>query len=648
MNTLMPSGTRNMPDLTVRSLATSGTLTADSSVRISAVVYNKGRATSGNCILRFQIDGVLLSQLTIGPIAVGVSSEYSSSAWTATQGAHTGSAEVDYGDALVELDETNNIRLIGFSVAETTVNPPQHPDLSISSISHSGTLLTGSTIVFGARVLNSGAGPAAASTTRFAIDGVSIGDVTTPAIAPGASANVTCPAWTATVGSHVLRVTADIGGVLVETNESNNSRNNSFSISDPPPPPLTPDLVISAISSSGDPITGGPVTFSATILNQGGATAGASTLRFAIDTVTFQDISCASINAGASLSKTSSAWTAIVEDHTILATADVGGAVAEDSEVNNTATLSISVSDPPPPPELISPEDLFEMGPHGYENAHVQGRFQKLFWRDIQPTSGASFNWDIIDQAIANAVASGKQYTLALSLLAAQPGTELPAWLKTLPGINVYSVEGNEAILPWDVVGQPYVLALAAAVCQRYDNQFRSIVMGGMGLTPETYIPSPSPDGKTDAQALTAWEAACTVIIAAYADNLEHSTFTMALGVPITGTAGQASLNTVVNAAVGLYGAQFGMEQWGLNAHSTIGFAPNLIIYNHRLTNPVGFQMRGSVAGGGGGLDGTLREAMDCGVALGAQYLQIYASDCDDPVNWADMDEIRLLLLPPP
>ena len=40
-----------------------------------------------------------------------------------------------------------------------------------------------------------------------------------------------------------------------------------------------------------------------------------------------------------------------------------------------------------------------------------------------------------------------------------------------------------------------------------------------------------------------------------------------------------------------------------------------------------------ATTGGGGDLQGTLREAMEAGVAMGAQYLQVYGDDVANPAT---------------
>ncbi|MEO7723626.1 MAG: hypothetical protein ABIU29_04825, partial [Chthoniobacterales bacterium] len=56
----------------------------------------------------------------------------------------------------------------------------------------------------------------------------------------------------------------------------------------------------------------------------------------------------------------------------------------------------------------------------------------------------------------------------------------------------------------------------------------------------------------------------------------------------------------------------------------------------------------GNLCGGSGNPPPCLRAAMDNGVSLGAQYLQVFGSDITNPIFFADLDYISTVLLPPP
>ena len=68
-----------------------------------------------------------------------------------------------------------------------------------------------------------------------------------------------------------------------------------------------------------------------------------------------------------------------------------------------------------------------------------------------------------------------------------------------------------------------------------------------------------------------------------------------------------------------------------LNAHSSTVYYPNLAIFNHHNTQPVGLQMLCSALLDPSRLGGTLEMALAQAVALGANFVELYQSDADNP-----------------
>jgi hypothetical protein len=107
--------------------------------------------------------------------------------------------------------------------------PPPQPDLIVSSIvtNNNKSVREGDKVTITATVKNNGNGPAAASTTQFLLDGVTIlGTAATPALNPGATGTHSVQWDTRSQkGQHTIRVTADasIPQTVTESNEGNNS-----------------------------------------------------------------------------------------------------------------------------------------------------------------------------------------------------------------------------------------------------------------------------------------------------------------------------------------------------------------------------------------------------------------------------------------
>ena len=123
----------------------------------------------------------------------------------------------------------------------TTDGPPS--DLAVTDLTWapSENLAAGQTITFTATITNTGTGPVVdAFQVAFKVDGVSIGSVSTGSILQvGESVQVT-RTWTAQTGDHTIEVTADSGGKVSESDESNNTLLRTLpTIIDPTPPVMT-------------------------------------------------------------------------------------------------------------------------------------------------------------------------------------------------------------------------------------------------------------------------------------------------------------------------------------------------------------------------------------------------------------------------
>ncbi|MGA9535414.1 MAG: RHS repeat-associated core domain-containing protein [Desulfobacterales bacterium] len=123
----------------------------------------------------------------------------------------------------------------------TTDGPPS--DLVVADVTWAPAenLAAGQTITFTAAITNTGTGPVVdAFQVAFKIDGVSIGSASAGSIFQvGESVQVT-RSWTAKAGDHNLEVTADSGGKVSESDESNNTLFRTLpTIIDPTPPVMT-------------------------------------------------------------------------------------------------------------------------------------------------------------------------------------------------------------------------------------------------------------------------------------------------------------------------------------------------------------------------------------------------------------------------
>jgi hypothetical protein len=304
---------------------------------------------------------------------------------------------------------------------------------------------------------------------------------------------------------------------------------------------------------------------------------------------------------------------------------------------------------------LKSPHGIFVVSDpyHAWTNAAIEGQRLQIHWTDIQPTSATEYDWTIIDTQLALAQASHKQLGISLSLL-----SEPPAWLTSMSGVTTYQLTGKTGesvpiVLPWNPTVQAKLKTFITQLCLRYDGLVDYIGMGGMGCySAETYFPPPEDIGldMTLEDEIAAWTGSSIALIDTYAANLKSTPFVIAMNRPFNRADGSDVLNELVNHGL-LYGSHFGLMNWGLSARSSAdtSFLPWALVAQYSATNPAGFQLLCPAAGRDDQtLGGTLEEALNSGIALGAQWLEVYPADTNDPANAAVLKDASARMNPPP
>jgi hypothetical protein len=217
---------------------------------------------------------------------------------------------------------------------------PTGPDLVVTGVSFSpGNAAAGQPVTFSATVQNQGTSATPAGTivgVRFDVDGAiaTWSDTDTQSLAPGASVTLTAnngpsghSTWSATSGGHTLQAWADDVNRIAESDENNNKLTVPLSIGI--------DLLVTSVSlSPAHPTAGVPVTFSATVKNQGTLATPAGTIvgvRFDVDgaVANWSDTNRNSLAPGASVTLTansgptgSATWTAANGSHSLQAWVD--------------------------------------------------------------------------------------------------------------------------------------------------------------------------------------------------------------------------------------------------------------------------------------------------------------------------------------
>jgi hypothetical protein len=223
-NGVTTGGTYNLttPDTTPPAVNITAPSTG-SLVQGNAVAINATAVDNANTINRveFWVNGVLKNTDTVSPYTyTWDSTTIADGTYPILVRAYDNAPTRNMGSATVSVQVKNNKpNLVVSSASLTPANPKPGDIVTISAvITNNGTDAT----VAGVSVA-----------TGFTIDSVAVSaPVDTIALAVGASRTVTTT-WTATVGPHTLLVTADRNNTVVETNETDNTRTQSFVVYKP-------------------------------------------------------------------------------------------------------------------------------------------------------------------------------------------------------------------------------------------------------------------------------------------------------------------------------------------------------------------------------------------------------------------------------
>ena len=228
------------PDLVPRTVSAPSTLTVGALVSVTVTVANAGTATASGTTTRLylSVDRVVgagdtaVGSTTVPSLSPGQT--YSGAVRLTmpvgiAAGAYTLLARVDDGGAIAEASESNNTLAIPLQVAAAA-----RPDLVARSLAAPTSVTAGQTVSMTTTIANAGSGVAAASTARLYLStdrtvgagDTALGPVAVPSLAAGgthtATVRATLPA-TAAVGTYMLLLRADDGGVVAESNETNNT-----------------------------------------------------------------------------------------------------------------------------------------------------------------------------------------------------------------------------------------------------------------------------------------------------------------------------------------------------------------------------------------------------------------------------------------
>ena len=342
------------PDLVVTGLALSPTNPAPgSTVTATVVIKNEGPvATPNDLAFRtgLRLNGSLVRSFIFvvlegGPepfdrFHINPNESFTKNltlTWPTTGNTHTLLAEVDDQTVVAESNEFNNSR----NLTVTT-----QPDLVVEDVWVSpSNPEPGDAVQLFARVRNVDNGTAASGgKLGIFINNSLIGDVTLGALAPNATQQGSV-AWTVpSAGSFNLRGQADRTNLIAESNETNNTLTESFTVIEP-----LPDLVVLDIwTQPASPIQGANTQWFARIENQGNADLQAgSDIGIYVAGVHRGDIPVGSLAVDQTF-EGSLSWTPTTAGNfSFEARADDNDEATESNETNNNRSETITIQSAP-------------------------------------------------------------------------------------------------------------------------------------------------------------------------------------------------------------------------------------------------------------------------------------------------------------
>jgi len=318
-------------DLIVQDIwSTTSPLRAGEVENITFRIKNEGTmSTATTFYTRLWVDGVVKGTWSTGGLAAGATATGSAAVTVGAAGSHEVKVEVDYTGLVVEANEGNNVRTENWSWS------PSLCDLIVEDIwSTTNPLESGETENITFRIKNQG-GTSTATTfyTRLRVDGTVVKSWYTPGLAAGVTATGSANVTLGAAGNHEIQVEVDYTGLVVEGNEGNNVRTETWSWATAP----DRDLIVWDIWSTTNPLYEGElenITFR--IKNQG-STSTATTFysRIRVDGAVAGTWSTPGLAAGATATGSITVTVGTGGTHEILAEVDYTGVVGETNEGNN-------------------------------------------------------------------------------------------------------------------------------------------------------------------------------------------------------------------------------------------------------------------------------------------------------------------------
>ena len=324
------------PDLLIQSITWTPTQpTINSRMTFTVTVKNAGKRIVNECYLDLYIGYGYKVNRKLGAIPAGGTATAIIEYITSTVPINV-RAIVDPNNYITESDETNNEK----TASLTPVEPTSMIDFLITSLTFTPkNPAVGGEVTITAKIKNNGTKAAEVSHIAYYIDGIMVETVPIKKLSAKNTVtnNIT---WTATPGTHTIRVVADYNDYHYEIDETNNFKEIVIST-------LSPDLAIKSITWSPEiPSPGDALTITLTIINQGTYKSGGCYLGYYVDGSYQGNHYVDEIAPGGTVTR-SFPWTLINNFQTFKVIIDEDNSILESDESNNDKTAVI------PAPDLI-------------------------------------------------------------------------------------------------------------------------------------------------------------------------------------------------------------------------------------------------------------------------------------------------------
>jgi hypothetical protein len=272
-------------------------------------------------------------------------------------------------------------------------------------------------------------------------------------------------------------------------------------------------------------------------------------------------------------------------------------------------------------------------------NPNIAGVVLRTDWATVEPALGR-YNWGFLDTGISLGQANRKKIGISVDA-----GVYTPSWVYSL-GAKTFTLAYGTMPAPWDPVFRTYWAEFLKQLASRYDNdrQLTFVTMAGPGRSVESFFALSGPDvaALNVSAGIQGWITAANRNTDSYANAFARTPFFSATGVPARGY-GNAPMTAVIEYGLHTYPDRFGVQSNELSALTVAtGNFPHTSLQPSELS-PMGFQLLHSAKSKL--IGGTLKQALNNGIALGAYFIEVYEVDCEDPAQQAVVSSVNQALL---